>query len=704
MVSQRSLCAGGAGLALALLAAIPHARAACDDVLPKAPAAGPARAVTADDLVELRDIGQPDASILLPESPLAVSPDGRSVAFVINRADLSSNGYCRATVVLDLVPGAVPRTIDRGGELVTATGVRRGLVERSGFPELIVPAWSPDGEWVAYLRRDHGVTQVWRARRSGGEAVPVSRSDADVGSFAWSQDGRTLLYAARPGYAAERRATAEEGLSGWEYDARFVPNWGMHPQETGPVPPAFFAVDVESGSVRAASDAEAAELKTNDARYTDRSTGAVSGSGWRAGIALSGTSPLSPLQLWIEPPGGPRRVCPDAACLGAITGLWWAADGSVLWYLKREGWANGEMALYRLARDGAAPRRVFATQDLLQGCTLGGGSLLCLRENATTPRRLVAIDPDSGRSTMLFDPNPEFAQIRLGPVTRIKWKNALGLEAWGDLALPPGYVSGAKLPMVVVQYHSDGFLRGGTGDDYPIHLFAARGYAVLSFERPAYYASLVAGLRSYDDANAANSKDWADRRNVLSSLETGVRLAIAMGVADPKRIGITGLSDGATTARFALINSKLFSAAAISTCCMDPNSVMTYGGIAWAKDLQSEGYPPLSRSDPDFWKPFSTSVNAAQLNVPILMQVADSEALLALESFTALRDHHQPVDLYVFPDEYHYKWQPLHRRAVYERAVDWFDYWLRGLRSTDPARAADLQRWDALRDEVRSRP
>jgi hypothetical protein len=81
------------------------------------------------------------------------------------------------------------------------------------------------------------------------------------------------------------------------------------------------------------------------------------------------------------------------------------------------------------------------------------------------------------------------------------------------------------------------------------------------------------------------------------------------------------------------------------------------------------------------------------------MQLADSETLLALEAFTALRDHHQPVDLYVFPDERHYKWQPVHRMAIYRRSVDWFDYWLRGLRPADPERAVEVERWDALRAE-----
>lgn len=704
MVSnQRSRAWSIASASIFLFAAIvcgaQAAHAACDDVLPATTPAGPPRTITAQDLIELRDIGQPDPSMVLPESPLAVSPDGKSVAFMLSRADLASNGYCRAMVMLDLAPGSSPRVIDSGGEQIFITSIKRGVVERTGFPDLIVPAWSPDGDWVAYLRRDHGVTQVWRTRRSGGRAVPISRSDADVEAFAWSADGTRMIYESRPALVAQREAIAREGRTGWHYDARFVTNWGIHPQEGDPAPLAAFSVDLASGETRAASPAEESLLHSHEARYSDFSSAAVSSEGWRAGTTHDGASPVSPLRLWIEPPGGDRRQCGDPACLGKITGVWWAPGGRELWFVKREGWDEGDIGLYRMAREGRAPQRVLETQDMIQGCVPAGATLLCLRENAITPRRLVRLDPQTGHSDLLFDPNPAFANIRPGPVVRLTWTNRFGLEARGDLALPPGYRPGTRLPMVVVQYHSDGFLRGGTGDEYPIQLFAARGYAVLSFERPHDYASLVPGITSLDQLFVADDKDWAERRSLLSAVETGVRLAIADGYADPNKIGITGMSDGSTTVRFALINSDLFAAAAVSTCCMDPRTVMTYGGIAWADELKREGYPPATKSDPEFWRPASAAVNADRLQVPTLMQLADSETLLALESFTALRDYDQPVDLYVFPDERHYKWQPVHRLAIYQRSIDWFDYWLRGLRSADPGRTAELTRWDALRAE-----
>ena len=72
----------------------------------------------------------------------------------------------------------------------------------------------------------------------------------------------------------------------------------------------------------------------------------------------------------------------------------------------------------------------------------------------------------------------------------------------------------------------------------------------------------------------------------------------------------------------------------------------------------------------------------------------------ALESYTACREAGAPIDMFVFPGEYHNKWQPAHRLAVYRRSLDWFDYWLRGLRSTAPGRQAELRLWDKLAETV----
>lgn len=80
------------------------------------------------------------------------------------------------------------------------------------------------------------------------------------------------------------------------------------------------------------------------------------------------------------------------------------------------------------------------------------------------------------------------------------------------------------------------------------------------------------------------------------------------------------------------------------------------------------------------------------------MQLPDREYLGALESYTALRAYDNPVELAVFPDEYHIKWQPAHRLATYSRSLDWFDFWLRGVKDPDPLKLDQYRRWEKLRD------
>ena len=80
------------------------------------------------------------------------------------------------------------------------------------------------------------------------------------------------------------------------------------------------------------------------------------------------------------------------------------------------------------------------------------------------------------------------------------------------------------------------------------------------------------------------------------------------------------------------------------------------------------------------------------MRTPILFQLVDEEGLFALETFAALRENDVPVELRIFPDEHHIKWQPAHRAEVYARNLDWFRFWLRGEEDPDPAKREQYRR------------
>lgn len=97
------------------------------------------------------------------------------------------------------------------------------------------PDFSPDGEWVAYVRRP-GRT-LWRSRPDGSNAAPLTVSGARVYSPHWSPDGKQVTYMAisakneykacvvpAGGGQAEQLlpGAGEEGIPTWSRDGRFL--------------------------------------------------------------------------------------------------------------------------------------------------------------------------------------------------------------------------------------------------------------------------------------------------------------------------------------------------------------------------------------------------------------------------------------------------------------------------------------------------
>lgn len=666
----------------------------CGDIMPSPVSEGaPPRALGALDLLRLRDIG-PNARIG-PSSPLlTISPDGDHAAFQLRRADPVANDYCLAMVLVDLRRPTRPVMLDEGGDVIRIESDVRGVADTpSGIPRPITPRWSPDGRWVAFLKRLGTVTSIWRSDAGGSDSRAITGPTDDVTDFRFSPDGRSIIFETRPQVKDASLAIEREGRSGYVYDMRFIPMSGAVPHALSGDTPAVSTLDLETGSIRIAAPEQERWLRNELAAENSGLVSARSPDGRTALLVRSSDDPLG-AHLHIEvTQHSTRDFCAARSCKGRLLGLWWTPDGKAVRYLRQEGWGFGETAIYEWRTTDASPRRLFLTSDRLMDCSSLGFRIVCLDDGATTPRRVVAIDPDARRIDVLFDPNPDFKALRLGAVERLRWRNRFGLQVYGDLVLPVGYRPGRHYPLIVVQYDSRGFLRGGTGDEYPIQSFANRGYAVLSFQRPVDIG-IVRSPGNVREAQALDQKNFADRRSVLSALARGVELVIARGIADRRRIGITGMSDGAATVQFALLHSRLFAVAALSNCCIDATTAILAGPAA-ARHFLDEGYPPVGQGK-SFWRRIALSQNAHRVRTPILMQLPNDEYLSALDTYTSLHEASSPTVLYVFPGEHHVKWQPAHRLAIYERALDWFDYWLKGRRSIDPDRAKDLTLWDRL--------
>ena len=164
-----------------------------------------------------------DLFALRVPTEVALSPDGRQVAFVVKSVAPGRDGYRHAIWLVPADGSAPPRQVTLG---------RRTDV---------VPRWSPDGRTLAFLSDRAGVlqaagagdeagpkeapkegaTQVWLLPADGGEARQLTRLPKDVTDLAWSPDGTALCVVSAAARLKER-ATARKPEDGPAPDLRFI--------------------------------------------------------------------------------------------------------------------------------------------------------------------------------------------------------------------------------------------------------------------------------------------------------------------------------------------------------------------------------------------------------------------------------------------------------------------------------------------------
>jgi dipeptidyl aminopeptidase/acylaminoacyl peptidase len=139
---------------------------------------------------------------------VAMSPDGNSVVIVTERADWDQQIFRDD---LWLYRADKKSEDGNGGTLIQLT--------QSGHDT--EPKWSPDGKWIAFLSERKSpsgkdsddddnenkgdVSQLYVISPDGGEAIQLTESQADVHTFSWSADSRTLYYATRQPWTKQQK-------------------------------------------------------------------------------------------------------------------------------------------------------------------------------------------------------------------------------------------------------------------------------------------------------------------------------------------------------------------------------------------------------------------------------------------------------------------------------------------------------------------
>lgn len=148
------------------------------------------------------------------------SPDGKSIAFVSDRSGAfgvyvmdAKTHAVRPVAVGEHESGSPQFSPDNKYISWLASGPEGGLytapVDGSGPPVRVAHsagnnrfgvgiasyAWSPDGRWLAFSRRDRrNTTDIWIVPAVGGEAVNVTRYPGSNDAPRWSSDGKFLVF------------------------------------------------------------------------------------------------------------------------------------------------------------------------------------------------------------------------------------------------------------------------------------------------------------------------------------------------------------------------------------------------------------------------------------------------------------------------------------------------------------------------------
>jgi acylaminoacyl-peptidase len=657
--------------------------------------AQPARApFSTSDLWEWRTVSDPQ-----------ISPDGKTVAYVVTGADRMKDSMPSSLWLVDTAGGA-PRRLTDGPYQDTA------------------PRWSPEGDRLAYLTNRSGKKQIRVRTLASGKEVEITALEDAPSNLAWSPDGRSLAYLARvPAKPAWSVKTPDRPPGAeWAPDPIVVTRLRWRNDGSGYVKPGYvhvFVVPSEGGAPRQITTGDfdhrgepawtpdgrtilVASLRTPDAEYSlegdeiygfDVATGAVRQLTHHPG---PDENPLpSPDGRWIAVTGNDYKlqsyfirkltvISADGRRVRVLTGAHdrdvasprWSSDSRTLYFVSDD---HGASHVYAARLDGTV-RQVtrgaerFGSYAGPIGFSLAdNGRAAVLRSTPSEPADVYtfAIDRPE-QSKRLTAMNAELMGARAwGAVEEIVYDAHDGKKIQGWIAKPPGFDPSKKYPLIL-DIHGGPHAMYGVEFDLQRQIFAARGYVVL-YTNPR-------GSTGYGE-DFGNIIHTAYPGDDYQDLMRGVDALLARGYVDPKRLAVTGGSGGGLLTAWIVGKTDRF-AAAVSQYPVTNwiTQVGTADGgyrhaavwmkaMPWENPEQYLGHSPIFLAQ-NFKTPTMVITGEADLRTPM----AESEEL-----YFALKARKVDAVLVRIPDEPHgvRGAHPSHRIAKMEHILGWIEKYTR---------------------------
>ena len=572
------------------------------------------------------------------------------------------------------------------------------------------PAWSPDGQWLAFISARSDTANIWRIRVAGGEAEQVTQVESGVSAFLWSPDGLSIAFSmpdppseqelqyekekndafvvdenlkevhlyvipaeldAAGGREARRltqAGTSVFGLfAGMPFD--WAPDASSIVFAHAPTPSVddwtrtdISIVDVATASVRSIANTSAAEgqpVFSRDGRWIaftesdDPPTWAFTS---RVHVLdVNGGEPRPLAHSYDEQPG--------------IVG--WSEDGGRVLISETQRTINRVSAL---PLDGGVPVDISPADLMVNAPRLNatGTHLGFSSETPDTP-------PEAFVSTVQrFQPTKVSAvqdvpDVPVGETQVVNWSSTDGMAVEGLLTLPTGYEDGTRVPLLVIAHGGptgvfvQGFIanRGA----YPIASFAEQGFAILRCN--------VRGSSGYGrEFRYANYGDWGggDYQDIMS----GVDAMIERGIADSNALGVMGWSYGGYMTSWVVTQTHRFKAASVGA---GVNNLMSFTGTADIAGFIPDYFGGEYWDVFENWRSHSAMFNVKGVTTPTLIQHGEEDARVPVgqgyEFYNALKRQGVEVKMVVYPRQPHGIQEPRLQLDAMKRNLEWFERWVK---------------------------
>ncbi len=616
-----------------------------------------------------------------------VAPDGKRVAYTVNDAVMTSD---KSEFVTQIWLGS--------------TDGRENFQVTFGDKSSTDPKWSPDGQSIAFTsNRKDNKNNLYVIRVNGGEAEPLTDVKSGVGNFAWAPDGRSIAYLltdpktddeekndkAKNDFrwadenikfarlyvvpVAKDAAGKREGRKltndsrhvtafDWSPDGRSIAFSHVKSPVANDWPSADISiVEVTTAKVLPFASTVAAEDAPDyspDGKWIAASVSALP-------VSWSGSDRIN-----IYPAGGGAPRATSLSHDGQPVIVGWSADGTKIYFSEARGTVT---SVYEMNVATGATSEVLKRNAVLQGVSLdpSGTIFSFAMQKSDRPAEAFIARLRDKEPTQVSRANAD----RTTPVARtelIRWTSTDGKEIEGLLTYPVGYQAGTKVPLILnihggpAGVFQQGYI-GGRGS-YPIATFAARGFAVL---RPN-----PRGSSGYGTAfRQANVKDWGG--GDYDDLMTGVDKVIAMGVADPERLGVMGWSYGGYMTSTIITKTKRFKAASAGA---PVTNLMSFTGTADIPAFIPDYFGGEFWDNPDAYRKHSAMFNIKGVTTPTLIQHGDADVRVPIsqgyELYNALKLQGVPTRMIVLPRQPHGPNEPRMQMAAMQSNLDWFEKYL----------------------------